>query len=243
MKVNGNLILVEGGVIENLTLPSGGTFPANSNLGELYTLSESELEGMADGFYHHDGTAWQNLPTLVEVTALVDAIVVGPSEPFISFKPVFNTRTMITSSLAAGSYWALESVAMVATTVGVGTPVLPLFYYDPADYAVGTKFRLAVNINQNETAGSASNNISVGVCEVLRPASGGGGTNVVIYEAAPADKANVQFTALASRATLNMVSTEIEMPVTAGFYAFRVTMSAANSASATHLDITLQAEY
>lgn len=245
MKVNGSLILVEGGVIENLTLPSGAVFPDNGNLGELFSLSATQLENMADGFYHHDGTDWRNLPTLAEVQAMLDAIEIpGGSTPFTSFKALHNARTMITSALAAGDYWALDGAAVILTTTGVGTVVLPLMHYDPADYATGTKFRLSVNVNQNAVAGSATNTISVGLNKVLRPATGGGGTNVVVYDASPTDVVNVQFTEPAIKASFNLVSAEVEMPTEAGFYAFHINTTGANPTSAsTHIDITLQAKY
>ena len=244
MKVNGNLILVEGGVVENLTLPSGADFPANGSLGELFILSATELENMADGFYHHDGIAWRNLPTLAEVVALVNSIeVVEGQEPFTAFRPLLNARTMVQQSIAAGDYWVNDGLSLSVVGVGIGVGALPLFYYDPADYPVGTKFRLSVNINQNNAAGSGANTLTVGTCKVARPAGSGGSTNVVIYTPDGVDVMSVSLNAIPAKASYNSVSAEVSMPAEAGFYAFRINNSATSNASATHLDITLQAKY
>ncbi len=44
--------LLEGGVIQNLTLNSGATFPSNPNLGELFLRTTTNL------LYFYNGTAW-----------------------------------------------------------------------------------------------------------------------------------------------------------------------------------------
>jgi len=56
MKINGNLILGEGGSIVNLTLPSGNAFPGNANHAEMFVLNV-QITGFAPGLYNYDGTA------------------------------------------------------------------------------------------------------------------------------------------------------------------------------------------
>ena len=48
----GNLELTEGASIKNLTIPSGTSFPANGNLGELFILLPSKV------LHIHNGEEW-----------------------------------------------------------------------------------------------------------------------------------------------------------------------------------------
>lgn len=56
MKVNGDFVLGEGGVVVNLTLPSGNAFPGNANHAEMFVLN-TQITGYAPGLYNYDGTA------------------------------------------------------------------------------------------------------------------------------------------------------------------------------------------
>lgn len=236
MKVNGDLVIVEGGKVVNLTLPDGTTFPANGNLGELFSLhGHSDQTTNPDGLYHHNGTAWKNIATLDQVKALVGG---GGSTPY--FRPMLRVATLI-GALGIGTYWAVPNIAALAVT-GTLTSTLNLIYLDPADFPAGTKLRMSATYSQNNTA-SAAIDFTVGLRKVGKPSTTGGTGQQMIYQADASDVNSVTLTGgIASKAMGRMVSTEFDIPA-AGFYTFVITLSNSNNGSGTHWDMVLQAKY
>lgn len=76
MKVNGNISVMEGGKIINLTLPSGTAFPANENEAELFILT-ADITDYKRGMYAYDGTLkkWRLKADMDSVLALLNAHV------------------------------------------------------------------------------------------------------------------------------------------------------------------------
>lgn len=214
MHINGNITLSEGGVIQNLTLPSGAAFPANANLAEKFTLTEAIDADHPAGEYHYDGTAWQNLPTLAEVKTLISDIEVTPT-----FKMVGRGLTSL-PALSADSYW-FDSAQAVAVSAGVpSASPLTSIHIDPADYPTGAKLRLCINANVNNT-GTASSFV-VSMRKVNRPGSSGGAADQVIYtpDSTALGSISIPSADLVALASLHYYSAEFDMPSTAGTYAF-----------------------
>jgi hypothetical protein len=231
MEIN-KLALTEGGVFTNLTLAPNPTFPENGNLGQLTSI---------DGkFYHHDASMWRNIPSKQDVLDLInDRLTNGK---FISFKTLLNSRVWI-NGRGGGNFWAQNGFALTAVTVGVGVNTLPMLYYDPADYPVGTKFRVSINTSVNAANTSPTTVVTIGFCKVLRPASAGGAGNLVIYTPESPDVVNMEFLSLPARSMQNHVTEEFFMPNEPGLYAFRIQLSTSNNSSTCHYDINLQAKY
>lgn len=238
MKINGDLIFTDGEGIQNLTLASSPNFPETTTLGEVYSLYGSQ--SLPAGFYQHDGTDWINIPSIEAIHELIAIRLNGGSLP--AFKTLFNVRLMV-NALAGGTYWALNGITPILTTTGIGTGNLPVFWYDPAEYSVGTKFRLSLNAAVNNTATSDTVTATIGLCKVLRPDGSGGGSNLVIYTPETPAVMSHDFISLAAKALFNIRTEEFLMPVEAGLYAFYVNLSGTMNTSTTHYDLSLQAKY
>lgn len=237
MKINGDLVFPDGGGIQNLTIASSPDLPETTTLGEVHSLYGAPT--LPDGFYQHNGNAWNNIPTLDDIHDLIDAHVNNASFP--SFKTFLNVRMMV-NNLAGGTYWALNGIAPVLTTAGVGSGVLPVFWYDPAIFPVGAKFRLSINAAVNNAATSGTVTATLGLCKVLRPAGSGGVSGAVIYTPDSPATISQGFISLPARSFFNTRTAEFEMPAEAGLYAFYLNLSGTMNASTTHFDISLQAK-
>jgi hypothetical protein len=239
MKVNGNITIVEGGVVHNLTLPSSPTFPENGSRGELFSLAgHADPTTWPDGFYHHDGTTWKHVPNLTKVQELIAAALGGVAA---RFRPVLNVSTLV-GAQGIGSYWAMPNVVVLSITGTLTTIPLNLFYYDPADYPAGTKFRITAAYSQNNSP-TATIDFTIGLRKVGKPSTTGGTGTQMIYLADASDVANVvQAGGIGSKAMGRIVSAEFEMPNVAGHYGFVITLSNTNSNAGTHWDLTLQAK-
>jgi hypothetical protein len=149
MKVNGNITLSEGGVVNNLTLPRGTAFPANANVGEKFRLTTAIDANTPAGEYSHDGTSWHNQPTLEEVKTLVS----NAGGAVAYYRIIGEARTGF-GTQAAGHY-IFTNAGANALTAGTGivnfsaSITVPFLWIDPADYPVGTKFRLRAQIYSN----------------------------------------------------------------------------------------------
>jgi len=242
MKVNGDLVIVEGGVIKNLTLPSDSVFPANGNRGELFSVhGHTDATNYPDGLYHHDGTAWRNIAPLAKVKALIEAAGLGASV-VTQWRTLYKVATGI-SSQAAGTFWFVPDIGPIAVASAFSTTVMSSFWYDPADYPAGTKFRLNLIYNQNSVASNPID-FTLGLRKVLRPAGSGGTTTQLIYAADTADVSSIVVNGpIPIKTQAHLLSAEFTMPTEAGQYCFVITLSGANVTSATHYDLSLQAKY
>jgi len=230
MKI-GKLAFAEGGVFQNITLKPDTVFPENGNVGQLHSRN--------GGFCHHDGTDWQVIPTKETVEELIALKLSNGKIP--AFKNLLNARAWI-NGRGGGNFWPQNNVAVTAVTVGVGVSNLPVFWYDPADYPAGTKFRVAVNVAVNAANTSSTTIVTVGFCKVLRPADLGGGANLVIYTP-DTDVVNMEFLSIPARTLENFRTAEFTMPAEAGLYAFRIQLSTSNNSSTAHYDMNLQAKF
>ena len=237
MKVNGDLVIVEGGVVKNLTLPSDSTFPSNGSRGELFSVhGHADSTTYPDGLYHHNGTAWDNIASLDQVKALIAS---GGATP--RFRPHMRLSTIVTSQ-GIGTYWALPNLTVVAIASALGTTPLNMVYLDPADFPSGTKLRISATYSQNNTA-TAAIDFTIGLRKVGKPATSGGTGTSMLYQADASDVASVtQAGGIAGKAMGRIVSSEFDVPA-AGFYTFVVTLSNSNGSSATHWDLVLQSKY
>jgi len=238
MDVHG-LDIVEGGVIENLTVDSGATLPANGARGELFvSVGNADQDLHPDGLHFHDGAAWDNLPTVAQVESLINDALGAGSEKY--FQTVFNIRTLVGAN-GLGNYWAVSDSAVLAVSGAFNAIVMSSFWYDPADYPLGTKFRLSVTANQSNTASSMI--VDVGLCKVLRPSTTGGATTQMIYTPDTPDVAAVVVPALLSKTQTNYYTEEFTMPSEAGQYCFHLNLRNTNGNAGTHYEMRLQAKY
>lgn len=239
MKINGNLVIAEGGIVKNLTLPSGTDFPANANLAEKFTLTADIDVDHPAGEYHHDGVAWQNLPTLSELQAL---IAEGGSASTY-FKLIFTALTS-QPTVAAGTYW-FDSAQAISVTAGLpSTAPLTNMRIDPADYPTGSKLRISVCANVNAASTAAS--FVVSLRKVNRPASNGGAADQVVYsmDTTALGSVSIPSASLVAQASLHYYSAEFDMPESAGSYAFVfVQTGSMSSNSCIQFIATLQAKY
>lgn len=237
MKINGDLIFTDGEHIQNLTLASSPNFPDSPSLGEVYSLYGAQ--SLPPGFYQHNGTDWVNIPSIEAIHALIAIHLNGGNSP--TFKTLFNVRMMV-NALVGGTYWALNGITPTLTTTGIGVGNLPVFWYDPAIFPVGMKFRLSISAAVNNTATSDTVTATIGMCKVLRPEDSGGGANLVIYTPETPAIVSHDFISLPVKALLNVRTEEFLMPSEAGLYAFYLNLSDTMNASTTHYDISLQAK-
>lgn len=230
MKI-GKLVFAEGGVFENITLLPSVDFPSNGNVGQLHSQNGK--------FCHHDGTDWQVIPTKESVQELITLKLSNGKLP--AFRTLLNVRTWI-NGRGGGNFWPQNNVVVTSVTAGVGVSNLPVFWYDPADYPAGTKFRVAVNVAVNAANTSSTTIVTVGFCKVLRPTGSAGGSNLVIYTP-DTDVMSIDFLSIPARTLENFRTDEFTMPAEAGLYAFRIQLSNSNNSSTAHYDMNLQAKF
>lgn len=63
---NFGIQVAEGSVITNITIPSGTSFPANDNVGEMFYRTDT------DQLYIRDNTTWEAVTTTTDLTAYVE---------------------------------------------------------------------------------------------------------------------------------------------------------------------------
>jgi len=238
MKVNGDLVIVEGGKIVNLTLPDGSTFPGNGNIGELFSLhGHADQTNFPDGLYHNTGAAWKNIATLDQVKSLING---GGSTAV--FRPILRISTIV-GAQGLGKYWAIPNLTVADMSSALTTVPLNLIYLDPADFPVGAKLRISATYSQNNN-GTVNADFTIGLRKVNKPSAttGGNGTQM-IYAAESTDTASVTISGgIGSKAFGRLQSAEFDIPV-AGFYTFAISLANTNTNAATHWDLVLQAKY
>lgn len=235
MNVNGNITLSEGGVVTNLTLPSGTAFPANGNLAEKFTLTEALDADHPAGEYTHDGTTWQNLPTLAEVKTLLTSVPV-------SFHYISKVLVSV-PALSADSYWFNNAQA---TAISAGLPSatpLTATYLDPADFPAGAKLRLSLTANVN-AVGTASSFV-ISMRKVTRPGSLGGTTDQVIYTADSTALGSISVPSadLVAQANLHYYSSEFDVPTAGNYAVVLVQTTDMTTDSCIQFSATLQAKH
>jgi hypothetical protein len=74
VKMNGKIVVMEGTSVENLTLPSGPSFPTNESDAEVFVLT-ADIEGYARGLYAYDATQhkWRLKADMDTVLTLIAA--------------------------------------------------------------------------------------------------------------------------------------------------------------------------
>ena len=97
--------VAEGSNITNAVLPSGSSFPANPNIGELFYKT-----GAAPGLYVYGGASWQ-------LTASTNTY----NGYFLENAIVIDTNQVITSGMNAGSFGPLEIADGVEITIPDGS--------------------------------------------------------------------------------------------------------------------------
>ncbi len=124
-----NLTVSEGSHINNLTIPSGNTFPTNGNTGELFYLTTGAV-----GVYCHNGSQWNLLSvvsskiqrqtvsttngnwaiTLTGVSQVLDVNVVV--RPTTTFSPRFNTFRDISTTSITGTIYEVMGLGGLMVT-------------------------------------------------------------------------------------------------------------------------------
>lgn len=238
MRVNGNIDLVEGCAIVNLSLPTGTEFPANPSLGEQFYLTVDISTEQPKGEYWYDGNSWEHKPTLAYVKA---QLATGQAPSFKTIARACVAHNITTS----GGVNLLTNRGVTKTTTGQGVTIpLPAVWLDRDDFPEGTKLRFRAHLSQNETAASVGFVLSLR--KVTRPgAGGGGGAGIVIYATDSTSIASVTFnSSQGARAEKNVVTAEFDVPNITGLYAFYYTQSAPTpSGSVSVITATLQAKY
>lgn len=136
-----NLTLKEGSRINNLTVPSGTSFPSNANAGEMFYLTSGSV-----GMYVHNGSSWILLTTSVSkilrqtVTTSNGIWTISLSNvnsvinvsacvlPTTTFVPRFNAYETISTTTLKGRIYEIGGLGLAMSSSSAVSVIVTLEY-------------------------------------------------------------------------------------------------------------------